>query len=338
MKFEDVLKASDKNLDKMLRNWLGKKGYSVLAKKGQYIYGKGDIPILVVAHLDTVHNPKPTNIFYDQNKSVYWSPEGLGADDRAGVWGIIQLIYRGLRPHILFCHQEETGGVGARAAARDLKPDIRYVIELDRKGSNDSVFYSLDSIEFEDYINEFGFKTDYGSFSDISILCPAWGIAGVNLSIGYYKQHSKQEYLNYKELLTTIDRVELMLRTPPSATFKYIESYKYKSSYGAWKSKYSVDYADEYEYGKCASCGSMDYLEGVEGHLLCYDCMEMLNTCSWCGVLSNTVIVTKEGDVLCLDCASDTHYICTECEEAFEYSDVSPMEFVCNKCFNEAGL
>ncbi len=227
MELKEVLQSSTKKLFRGLDSELKKVGYTT-CKTDLFLYGEGNIPVLLVAHLDTVHNEPPKQILYDREQQVMWSPQGLGADDRAGVFSITEIIKRGYHPHVLFTDLEESGGIGASRVAHILPPpDIRYMIELDRKGINDSVFYRCCNIEFEDYVNAFDFKTAFGSFSDISILCPNWGIAGVNLSIGYHHQHTKQEILCVNEMYKTIEKVCNMLENPPEKYFEYIDESDY---------------------------------------------------------------------------------------------------------------
>ena len=72
--------------------------------------------------------------------------------------------------HVLFCEDEEVGCVGAKKFTRgSLRPQVNYIVELDRRGSNDAVFYRCDNPEFEDFITSFGFETAGGSRSDISV-------------------------------------------------------------------------------------------------------------------------------------------------------------------------
>ena len=52
-----------------------------------------------------------------------------------------------------------------------------------------------------------GFKTAIGSFSNISVIAPALGIAAVNLSSGYYNAHQLCEYINSAELNVTLAKV-----------------------------------------------------------------------------------------------------------------------------------
>ena len=69
----------------------------------------------------------------------------------------------------------------------------------------------------------FGFNEEYGSFSDISELCPTWKIAGVNLSIGYENEHSLIEILYIDYFLSTVEKVKKMLKDINNInSFEYI--------------------------------------------------------------------------------------------------------------------
>lgn len=225
--FKRIASLSDKTLKKTLRKTLEKAGYEPV-EADDYLYAVGDIPVCLVAHLDTVFNNPPKHFFFDQEQEIMWSPDGLGADDRAGVYAILQVIQSGRRPHILFTMDEEKGGIGALMLATKSNPfpDVNYFIELDRRGGNDCVFYNCENIAFRAFVEEFGFKTAKGIFSDISIICPAWDIAGVNLSVGYYNEHSYIEYLNMRELHNTIERVNKMLDKNNNVKFNFGKNFE----------------------------------------------------------------------------------------------------------------
>ena len=172
-------------------------------------------PVTLVAHMDTVFTTPPRNIFYDREQNVIWSPYGGVGDDRLGIFLILLLLKAGHRPHVIFTNEEETGGMGARdlvAVFPEYKFKTNYFIELDRQGVNDAVFYDCANEDFIKYItNVFHFEKDYGSFTDISILCPAWGIAGVNLSIGYIEEHSFTEHVYLTATFHTLTKVGKMI-------------------------------------------------------------------------------------------------------------------------------
>jgi len=197
--------------------------------------------ICLVAHIDTVFdadrknwydcginlknpvsemNPIPRKlhrkkIFYDQKKQIFWSPSGLGADDRAGVYACM-LLRNQTGCMVLLTDYEECGGSGAREAAtifRQYFDNIAFFLEIDRKGKSEMVFYNGESQKFKDFIHSFGFSEHSGSFTDISILGRETGIVGVNVSAGYYNQHTRQEYQNVKHLNDTIDKVKKIIMT-----------------------------------------------------------------------------------------------------------------------------
>lgn len=206
----------------------------IAAANGGYLLAKGEIPVCLVAHIDTVFPNPPDNIFHDQLKNVMWSPQGLGADDRAGVYSIIHIILDGYLPSIVFTDKEEVGGLGAIELVKDFPvcpfKDLKMILELDRQGEDDCVFYKCWNPDFIDYIESMGFYYNTGSFSDISFFAPNWGIAAANLSIGYIGEHFETEYLKIDDMFLTILKVEAILEDKSLVFYKYIPSAFFKSS------------------------------------------------------------------------------------------------------------
>lgn len=232
--FRNILQCSQENLKVILSNFLKYKGYEEVINEDGFVYAKGDIPILLVAHLDTVHRQKPSEIYYDRKQGIMWSPQGIGGDDRCGVYGICEIL-RTHKPSILFTEDEEIGGIGASKAVEKLeKPEVKFMIELDRRGQNDCVFYDCENKDFQEYIKGFGFEKQWGSFSDICILSKAWDLASVNLSIGYQREHTEKEIINVNDMLETCRKVINILDDKDERCFDYQEKkydYKYTSYY-----------------------------------------------------------------------------------------------------------
>jgi len=192
-----------------------------------FIIAKGNLPIVLVAHMDVVFNsPRKTMaIYYDTEEEIMWSPDGLGTDDRAGITMIMLLLKNtNYRPWILFTTDEESDLRGAQFAASMLNFHPNFVIELDRQGRGESVFYKCNNTAFEKYINSFGFHTCQGTYTDISILCPTWDCAGVNLSVGYYEEHSYIEYWSAIDFRYTYEMLLKILKDCKNTSkFKYKE-------------------------------------------------------------------------------------------------------------------
>lgn len=315
--FDYLCKRSQPQLKSFLASFLTSKYEEVIVDQ-HYLVAKGNIPICLVAHMDTVF-PKPaTEIYYDKQKNVIWSPTGLGADDRAGIFAIIQIVKSGLRPHVIFTADEEIGCIGAMYLGAKENPfnDVRYFIELDRRGIDDCVFYDCDNPEFVKYVEDFGFQEAYGSFSDICMICPEWKVAGVNLSVGYRDEHSTSEILFVSYLLDTIDKVSVMLKEDMTTVpvFEYKEAYGV-GRYGAkfWSQYYS-DYTDGgAAYGDCScnGCGQRFYAEevfdatGRDGKIkhFCPDCMvEHMYWCHCCGKAYELPEKLDGFDEICEDC------------------------------------
>lgn len=182
-----------------------------------YIFAKGTIPVILCAHMDTVFKVVPETILYDEKQELIWSPQGIGGDDRNGIYTILKIISKRAKdklPYVLFTTQEESGCIGARKATKPLKAHsegINFAIQIDRQGSTDAVFYRCKNQEFIDYICSFGYKETPGSRTDICEFCPDWNIAGVNFSCGYMHNHTEKEIVNVKDMFQTIEMIEKIL-------------------------------------------------------------------------------------------------------------------------------
>lgn len=290
-------------------------GYENVSATEKFIVAVGDIPVGLVAHADTVHRTPVIDLYYDRQKNVMWSPQGLGADDRAGIYGIIEIVQRGLRPTIIITTDEEIGGLGAIEVAHKIQnPDLNFLIELDRRGYDDCVFYDCDNEEFEVYIEKFGFTTSWGSFSDICHICPAWGIAGVNLSIGYYSEHTSTERLVVHEMLATIDKVEDILNNVNSDDkFKYVPLVTSYSKY--FYSKGKADIYDSYAYHGYSSAYGYDFEDDNSGLLggaemdYCFSCMGTFK--------SDDLLISEDNMQYCEHCYNKYYTMCTECGKDF---------------------
>jgi len=263
----------------------------------KFVYARGQAPICLIAHCD---GQGVKEIYYDRHKNVIWSPLGINGDDRAGVLAIQQILEAGKRPHVLFTAGEERGGVGAMAAAEALEVvGVRALIELDRRGSNDAVFYDCGNRKFKQWVLSFGWEEAKGSFSDVSILGPAWDVAAVNLSVGFYQSHGRAEFVKLDVVDNTIERVKQMIEKPPRRRLKYEAEYcrlwGYKAKRGKKKKRKRFLFFEEEEsfddwdwklpedqlaleiYGAdCELCEAYPASIMSDGLALCWRCWEEL--------------------------------------------------------------
>ena len=228
-KLEDFLRPTQKELfNRLCEFYHGK----IIYVKGKFILVKGTAPILLLAHLDTVHKNPVQDICTSSDGNILMSPQGIGGDDRCGVYALVNAYEQSaIKPHLLFTCNEEVGGIGAKSFVylhslgklpKSLDK-LKFIVEVDRKGSNDAVYYDCYNHAFEEYITDKGYKTAQGSFTDISVIAPELGIAAVNLSSGYYNAHQLHEYINRKELDATLDKILTMITDAAQKDFPQFE-------------------------------------------------------------------------------------------------------------------
>ena len=251
--FEKICKIHNQiDLKRELRKELDKYYETVIEEDGFLYAPSENVDIMLTAHMDTVHPKKCKKIVETvrNGKKAWWSPQGIGGDDRCGVFMILEILHNtDLRPAIVFCEDEEIGGKGSmkfanwlnkKADTREL--NIKYVIELDRRNANDAVFYDCGNEEFIKYITETtGYKKAEGSFSDIGNISPELDVASVNLSCGYYLEHTLEHYVVLEEMERTLaTTVALLVDSVYINKFDYQEiSWNYN-----WKG-YRFGYIDE---------------------------------------------------------------------------------------------
>jgi len=221
------LKATKREMISTIKDFVDTHGEMWWYKKS-----KTDCGVTIVAHVDTVWDSLSgtkwefdpvtktsrevstqeirRRIYFDRKEGVIWSPDGLGADDRAGVFALFYIWDRlpeDIRPNLLFTDFEEKGGQGARAACKENMKELLKTtafVQFDRKNHEDAVFYNEESKEFRDLVCSFGFKEANGSFSDVSVIGKETETCAVNLSCGYYDQHTKGEHLFVSDLFGSL--------------------------------------------------------------------------------------------------------------------------------------
>jgi hypothetical protein len=201
------------------------------ARSDQFVYIPGTRPdrALLVAHADTVWDSlsaTPRQNVFVKNGDIYRSAglvprHGLGADDRAGcaiLWALMDLGHS-----LLITDGEEKGRMGSRflmedPANRDIAEEINnthgFAVQFDRRNARDFKCYDVGTDEFRAYVAKMTGYTepDRSSYTDITMICRR--IPGVNLSIGYYQEHTVDEYLVLEEWQHTVDVAREWLSGP----------------------------------------------------------------------------------------------------------------------------
>lgn len=217
------------------------------------------------AHLDIVGNDFSKPIKF-KNDILYRENAILGGDDRAGVYAILKNVNS--IDNIIFTVDEEVGVVGSMALMQnnefiDSLANFPCCIVLDRKGNSDIISIHNDYCDMdlvEDIIEILpSYNIGVGTFSDADSF--AAEIPCVNLSVGYYNAHTKNEFLNLYDLHYIVNKLP--------------ELNQLSSNYGLAETHEFYDY--DYSGDSCVFCNKFTTGEfGINGKSVCFDCMTEL--------------------------------------------------------------
>lgn len=257
--------------DKMLEfliNWLFTnvpKAEVEMDKEGNLYVTKGEsetYPCLV-SHVDQVQYNHSDDFEAVETKDLIFGfsrskrcQQGLGADDKNGVWIALRCLLKYDVIKAAFFVGEEIGCVGSNAADMDFFRDCRFVIQCDRRGFDDLIreagCVELCSQEFLDEIGfeNFGYTKQYGMMTDVMTLKKrGLSVSCINLSCGYYEPHTDKEFTIKYDLLNCLSFVEHIIE---NCTKVYEHKYVYKPSttyYGYGSSYYNArGYDKSYQY------------------------------------------------------------------------------------------
>lgn len=259
--FTFICRKPQKDLKNYLEKWMRRYYDGDIINGDGFLYVRGTDNVLLTAHMDTVHKNQCKTFdvrTLKSGKRILSFPDGIGGDDRCGIFIIMKIVETTkLRPSILFCEDEEIGSVGAKKFikteyVKDLEK-MMFLVELDRANEDDLVFYNDDNDDFHDFCAKTtGYKKAHGSRSDISVLSPECKRSSVNLSCGYYNAHKTTEYVEFEEMMHTVD-VTIKLITEG---IRQNVQYEYKS----WYSSYSY-YGYKHDYGYDKYYGRSNYYD-----------------------------------------------------------------------------
>lgn len=248
--------------------------HSYLGKYILYKHNSDGIKPLIVCHIDTCNEGyyelTPNDIVISEGiikLSATSKATCLGGDDRVGVYIALELMKRKVKADFLFTCEEEVGGIGAKSFARDYYSynfNHSCFIEIDRKGTNHIASYGYDNKELENII---GLPVEMGSYTDIVDICATTGIAGYNIACGYYRQHTKYEYIVIDEVKWCLSYILELIPKLYDKVF-YNECKKLSYRYDDYK-KVSYSYNED---NRCFWCGEeSDFLDEVTG--ICLECL-----------------------------------------------------------------
>lgn len=242
----------------------------------------------LLAHTDQIETNKGAYRVYESNGVMYGlhkidgSRCGLGCDDANGICVALQMLEELPDLKVIFTTEEEVGAKGAVEACfnTDFLYNIRYFLQADRRGASDLITHTngIDVVtdefilDLSPIINKYGYSENTGTFTDVGELVENVRVCGVNISCGYYLEHTVNEYCKISELENCLNFIYEILTTLTSDKQYHIEVLnKYSSNYNYyWDYEPHPDKAEE-EYPSESS----DYYSDFSDNLPCDKCRDM---------------------------------------------------------------
>lgn len=213
--------------------------------------GKADTYPCVVAHLDQVQKWHSRDFRAELAGDIIVGysmdnrrQEGLGADDKNGIWVALNCLKKYAVMKVALFVQEEVGCVGSNKADMHFFKNCRYVLQCDRRNGGDlitDVWGQMCSDEFLLATNyqAFGYKEAHGMMTDVATLrSNGLKVSAVNISCGYYAPHTDEEFTVWSELQNCLAFVENIIEN-------CLDVYPYEEPKPLWWD----DFSGAYGYG-----------------------------------------------------------------------------------------
>lgn len=189
---------------------LGKDSYGNLYA----IKGEAETYGCLVSHTDQVQKIHSKDFKAIETRDIIfgYSPshhqiEGLGADDKNGIFIALEALKKYDCLKVVFFREEETGCRGSSQCELSFFEDCRFVIECDRRGNSDLITSigctDLCSERFIQDVNaeRFNYTETTGMMTDVETLKErGLSVSAVNISCGYYNPHTDEEITVKRDL------------------------------------------------------------------------------------------------------------------------------------------
>ena len=179
----------------------------------------------LVCHLDQVQTIHSEDFeVKEENGMLYgWSEqkqqrEGLGADDKNGIYICLRCLEKCTRLKVFMAVGEEKGCIGSNRADMSFFGDSLYVLEPDCKGGEE-IHTNLRGIpcaskDFEEslQVENRGYIITDGKTSDIlALTLNDIGVSCANIPAGYHNPHKDDEYTIISELENTLAYIKSII-------------------------------------------------------------------------------------------------------------------------------
>lgn len=236
----------------------------------------------VIAHMDTVFDYNFERELVQRGDFIFAidaktkKPCGLMADDSNGIYCALMLL--NLFSDIKFCFttQEEIGGIGATIAVDNIEffKNVNFFLQADRRGNSDIITFTngrkiVSEVFTKDIfpiIKKYNYTTTNGIFTDVGEIVFWTEVSGINISCGYYNEHSEKETCNIQELHKCLCLMrEIIISLKDKKPYKVTLSSEDTRIKNKFINNFYKDYDNFYfESLPCDTCVNMDCMNCTE--------------------------------------------------------------------------
>ena len=155
------------------------------------------------------------------------APTGIGGDDKCGVFACLSLLLDVPDLKAAFFVSEEVGCIGSLNADKSFFENVGYAIQFDAPGNwmiseycsgvqlfdRDSEFFDKCNIILTENMDNKLMKYMSNPYTDVYALKQKFDFSCINFSIGYYKYHTKHEYVVIDDVFNGIKIGKLMIES-----------------------------------------------------------------------------------------------------------------------------
>lgn len=195
-----------------------------------------------IAHTDTVHfvnkNLTVREVF-EEGKTILSGynhetndPLGIGGDDKCGVFLCLEMLDKLDVVKVALFVSEEIGCIGSAKADPEFFKNVSYGIQYDSP-EGDSMSMSLLGYNLFEKESDFGGKVaplilEHGivywerhPYTDVIQIVQKFNIPCLNLAAGYYRYHTKHEYVIVEDVENAFELGLKLVETLGSEKYKY---------------------------------------------------------------------------------------------------------------------
>lgn len=205
MHLDKILKLTDEGLSIRMEKELFRQGYNVIHGNGYY-FAEGSIPVLLIAHINSIHEEQPIEICKSEN---FWmAPEGIGGENRCGIYALLQIV-RHYHCHILLLNDKINNNITSLLNGLSEDFYIAFAIDLALEGKNECLIHRCTDVMIRSALKERGYELTPSAA--ILEFPKNLKLTYISISTGFYDSYLQSERICIDDVWHSVRTIERIL-------------------------------------------------------------------------------------------------------------------------------